>query len=69
MRAMARSPTTDAASQTQAAGGQRARDAKSRVMTAIGQMVDDGRAEWSRTASGEIELQSKHRSEHRPAHG
>lgn len=56
MRAMARSPTTDATSQTQAAGSRRIPDAKSRVMTAIGQMVDDGRAEWSRTATGEIEL-------------
>lgn len=56
MRAMARSPTTDATSQTQAAGSRRAPDAKSGVMTAIGQMVDDGRAEWSRTAAGEIEL-------------
>jgi hypothetical protein len=25
-------------------------------MTAIGQMVDDGKAEWSRTATGDIEL-------------
>ncbi|WP_136622249.1 MULTISPECIES: hypothetical protein [Mesorhizobium] len=56
MRAMARSPTTDAISQTQAAGSRRAPDAKSLVMTVIGQMVDDGEAEWSRTATGEIEL-------------
>jgi hypothetical protein len=56
MRTMARSPTADATSQTQAAGSRRAPDAKSRVMTAIGQMVDDGKAEWSRTATGDIEL-------------
>ncbi|RUY16119.1 hypothetical protein EN991_12495 [Mesorhizobium sp. M7A.F.Ca.US.005.03.2.1] len=56
MRAMARSPTTDANIQTQAAGSRRAPDAKSRLMTAIGQMVDDGKAEWSRTATGEVEL-------------
>jgi hypothetical protein len=56
MRAMARSPTTDATSQTQAAGSRQTADTKSRVMAAIGQMVDDGKAEWSRTATGEIEL-------------
>ena len=56
MRAMARSPTTDATSQTQAAGSRQTADAKSRVMAAIGQMVDDGKAEWSRTATGEVEL-------------
>ncbi|WP_246675353.1 hypothetical protein [Mesorhizobium sp. B2-3-4] len=31
-------------------------DAKSLVLAAIGEWVDDGKAEWSRTASGEIEL-------------
>jgi hypothetical protein len=56
MRAMARSPTTDATSQTQAAGSQRVPDAKTSVMIAIGQMVDDGKAAWNRTATGEIEL-------------
>ncbi|MEO5757367.1 MAG: hypothetical protein ABIQ51_10995 [Mesorhizobium sp.] len=30
--------------------------AKALVMTAIGQMVDDGAAEWSLAATGEIEL-------------
>ncbi|PWJ94881.1 MULTISPECIES: hypothetical protein [Mesorhizobium] len=54
MRAMARSP--DATTQTQAAGRRRAPDAKSRVMTAIGRMVDDGKAEWSLITSGDIEL-------------
>ncbi|MGX5827795.1 hypothetical protein [Mesorhizobium sp. 43Arga] len=31
-------------------------DAKSQVLAAIGKLVADGRAEWSRTANGEIEL-------------
>ncbi|WP_246707397.1 hypothetical protein [Mesorhizobium sp. NZP2077] len=31
-------------------------DAKSQVFAAIGELVDDGKAEWRRTASGEIEL-------------
>jgi hypothetical protein len=58
MRAMARSPesSTDATSQTQAAGSRRAPDAKSLVMATIGELVDDGKAEWNRTATGEIEL-------------
>lgn len=58
MRAMPRSPesSTDATSQAQAAGSRRAPDAKSRVMAAIGELVDDGNAEWNRTATGEIEL-------------
>jgi hypothetical protein len=58
MRAMARSPTTDATSQTRngAVTSRHAQDAKSRVMVAIGQLVDDGKAEWNRTATGEIEL-------------
>ncbi|ESZ22424.1 hypothetical protein [Mesorhizobium sp. L2C084A000] len=56
MRAMARSPTTDTTSRTQAAGSRRAEGSKLLVMAAIGEMVDHGRAEWSRTAAGEIEL-------------
>ncbi|WP_245476008.1 hypothetical protein [Mesorhizobium sp. M7A.F.Ca.US.006.01.1.1] len=53
---MARSPSTDATSETEAAGSRRVPDAKSRVTTAIGQLVEDGRAEWRRTATGDIEL-------------
>ena len=58
MRAMARSPesSTDATGQTQAAGSRRAPDAKSLVMATVGALVDDGKAEWNRTATGEIEL-------------
>jgi hypothetical protein len=58
MGAMARSPegSTDATGQTQAAGSRRASDAKSMVMAAIGELVDDGKAKWNRTATGEIEL-------------
>ncbi|MER9948448.1 hypothetical protein [Mesorhizobium sp. M0047] len=54
MRAMASSPDTN--SRTQAAASRRIQEAKSRVMAVIGTLVDDGRAEWSRTATGEIEL-------------
>lgn len=53
MRATVRSPNSDATSRSQAS---HAPDAKSLVMTAIGQIVDDGKAEWNRTAIGEIEL-------------
>ena len=56
MRAMARSPTTDATSQTRNGAVTSRQDAKARVMVAIGQLVDDGKAEWNRTATGEIEL-------------
>ncbi|WP_246135609.1 hypothetical protein [Mesorhizobium intechi] len=31
-------------------------DAKSQVLAAIGRLVADGKAEWRRTATGEIEL-------------
>ena len=31
-------------------------DAKTQVLAAIGELVDDGKAVWSRTASGEVEL-------------
>ncbi|MFD1983942.1 hypothetical protein ACFSOZ_14885 [Mesorhizobium newzealandense] len=54
---MARSPTTDAKPRGNgAAASPRPQDAKSLVMTAIGELVDGGKAEWSRTATGEIEL-------------
>ena len=58
MRAMARSPAIDANVRIRnaAAVGPRAQDAKSLVMAAIGALVDDGKAEWSGTATGEIEL-------------
>lgn len=56
MRAMARSPTTDAKTRNSAAANPRTQDAKSLVMTVIGQMVDNGKAEWNLTATGEIEL-------------
>jgi hypothetical protein len=38
------------------AAARRRAHAKSQVMAAIGELVDDGKAEWDRTASGEIEL-------------
>ena len=53
MRTMARSSTAGANSQI--ANGI-AVDAKSQVLAAIGELVDGGKAEWRRTASGEIEL-------------
>lgn len=53
MRTMARSSTAGANSQI--ANGA-AIDAKSQVLAAIGELVDDGKAEWIRTASGEVEL-------------
>ncbi|MCH4554797.1 hypothetical protein ACVILI_005021 [Mesorhizobium sp. USDA 4775] len=31
-------------------------DAMTQVLAAIGELVDDGKAVWSRTASGEVEL-------------
>ncbi|RUW63254.1 hypothetical protein [Mesorhizobium sp. M7A.F.Ca.US.008.03.1.1] len=34
----------------------RALEAKSQVMAAIGELVDDGKAEWNHTATGDIEL-------------
>ncbi|TGV13511.1 hypothetical protein EN816_16650 [Mesorhizobium sp. M8A.F.Ca.ET.173.01.1.1] len=55
MRAMARSPTTGANSQI-ANGAAVREDAKALVMAAIGTLVEDGKAEWSRMATGEIEL-------------
>ncbi|TGQ86357.1 hypothetical protein EN851_30385 [Mesorhizobium sp. M8A.F.Ca.ET.208.01.1.1] len=55
MRAMARSPTTGANSQI-ANGAAVREDAKALVMAAIGELVHGGKAEWNRTATGEIEL-------------
>lgn len=57
MRTMARSSTAGA--NIEIANGvavSRAEDAKSEVLAAIGELVDDGKAEWSRTATGEVEL-------------
>ncbi|MBZ9807345.1 hypothetical protein LB542_13265 [Mesorhizobium sp. BR1-1-9] len=57
MRATARSSTTGANIQLpNGAAVRRAEDAKSLVMAAIGRLVDGSKAEWSRTATGEIEL-------------
>ncbi|MFD2052894.1 hypothetical protein ACFSQT_07140 [Mesorhizobium calcicola] len=59
MRAMAKSPdnTADGSSQTRdRSRHKRADDAKSLVMTVIGELVDGGKAEWGRTAGGDIEL-------------
>lgn len=53
MRTMARSSTASANSQIANNG---AEDSKSLVLAAIGELVDGGKAEWSRTATGEIEL-------------
>jgi hypothetical protein len=53
MRTMARSSTAGA--NIEIANGV-AIDAKSQVLAAIGELVDNGKAEWSRTASGEVEL-------------
>ncbi len=52
MRTMARSSTAGANVQNAVSW----EDAKSLVVAAIGELVDDGRAEWSRTATGEVEL-------------
>lgn len=53
MRTMARSSTARA--NIEIASGA-VIDAKSQVWAAIGELVDDGKAEWNRTASGEVEL-------------
>ncbi|QND63608.1 hypothetical protein HB777_06615 [Mesorhizobium loti] len=57
MRAMARShdSVTDGTARITAASN-RAQEAKSKVMAAIGELVDEGKAEWNHTATGEIEL-------------
>ncbi|RUX75225.1 hypothetical protein EN904_14175 [Mesorhizobium sp. M7A.F.Ca.CA.001.07.2.1] len=54
MRAMARShdSVTNRTARTTAAGNR----AKSHVMAAIGGLVDEGKAEWNHTATGDIEL-------------
>ncbi|TGQ64189.1 hypothetical protein EN829_020385 [Mesorhizobium sp. M00.F.Ca.ET.186.01.1.1] len=54
MRAMAR--PSDAEKQVLSGAAASRDDAKSKVLAAIGALVDGGRAEWSRSASGEIEL-------------
>ncbi|RWB00468.1 MAG: hypothetical protein EOQ39_19800 [Mesorhizobium sp.] len=53
MRAMARSHdnVTDGT-----AAGKSAEKAKSQVMAAISELVDDGKAEWNHTVTGDIEL-------------
>lgn len=58
MRAMASSPAAGENRQTHGKVDvrQRADDAKSLVLAAIGNLIDDGKAEWGRTASGETEL-------------
>jgi hypothetical protein len=56
MRTMARSSTAGANVQNANGAAIDLEDAKSMVMAAIGELVDDGRAEWSRTATGEIKL-------------
>jgi|GEM_PF-5303452 len=53
MRTMARSSAAGANIEI---ANSAAIDAKSQVLAAIGGLVADGKAEWSRTASGEIEL-------------
>lgn len=53
MRTMARSSTAGA--NIEIANGA-VIDAKSQVLAAIGELVDNGKAEWSRTATGEVEL-------------
>lgn len=53
MRTTARSSTAGA--NIEIANGA-AIDAKSQVLAAIGGLVDGGKAEWTRTATGEIEL-------------
>ncbi|TPN67182.1 hypothetical protein FJ986_11255 [Mesorhizobium sp. B1-1-1] len=57
MGAMARSSTTDADIGIPHRGAvRRAKDARSLVMAALGELVESGKAEWSRGATGEIEL-------------
>ncbi|MER8576607.1 hypothetical protein NKH19_30345 [Mesorhizobium sp. M1338] len=53
---MARSRHANSQTRNGEVTSRHAQDAKSRVMVAIGTLVDDGRAEWSRTATGDIEL-------------
>ncbi|WP_246696134.1 hypothetical protein [Mesorhizobium sp. SARCC-RB16n] len=53
---MARSSITGANSQIANGAAVNREDAKTLVMAAIGTLVEDGKAEWSRTATGEIEL-------------
>ncbi|AEH87762.1 hypothetical protein [Mesorhizobium opportunistum] len=55
MRAMARSSTSGANVPSSGSVAQQ-EDAKSQVLAAIGELVNEGKAEWSRGESGEIEL-------------
>lgn len=56
MRAMARSHDSVTDGTTRTAASQHAQEAKSQVMAAIGGLVDEGKAEWNHTATGDIEL-------------
>ncbi|MBZ9707756.1 hypothetical protein LB543_13590 [Mesorhizobium sp. ESP7-2] len=56
MRAMARSSSTGANSQIANGEAVNREDAKALVMDAMGELVEDGQAEWGRTATGEFEL-------------
>ncbi|TPI32919.1 hypothetical protein FJW08_06965 [Mesorhizobium sp. B3-2-1] len=56
MRAMARSSSTGANSQIANGEAVNREDAKALVMAAMGELVEDGQAEWGRTATGEFEL-------------
>ncbi len=56
MRAMARSSATGANIEIANGAAVDLEDAKSRILAAIGELVDEGKAEWHRTGTGEIEL-------------
>ncbi|MBZ9775330.1 hypothetical protein [Mesorhizobium sp. CO1-1-8] len=53
---MARSHDSVTEGTARNAVSKRALEAKSQVMAAIGELVDDGKAEWNHTATGDIEL-------------
>ncbi|AGB45571.1 hypothetical protein FJ872_19985 [Mesorhizobium sp. B2-5-9] len=56
MRAMASSSTTGANGQVANGAAVSLEDAKALVLAVIGTLVEDGKAEWSRTTTGEFEL-------------
>ncbi|MBN9216612.1 MAG: hypothetical protein J0I79_01540 [Mesorhizobium sp.] len=56
MSAMARSSPSVANSRTSNGAVIDQDDAKSKVMAAVGELVEEGKAEWHRTGTGEIEL-------------
>ncbi|ESY90754.1 hypothetical protein ACVWWD_005272 [Mesorhizobium sp. URHB0026] len=56
MRAMARSSTAGANGQVANGAAVSLEDAKALVLAAIGELVEDGKAEWRRMATGEFEL-------------